>query len=148
MSQAFQVSTPGERLRQRKVLAGVCLASAAMPMTFTGPAVALRDIAQALGGSPVALAWVTNAFMLAFGSCLDFEFYPAAHCVFKGVSRDFRDRRRKTRLVLARKPEKNGELAHALARVDDVLFTSQFEREKLHERLFATRTVRSSVPRL
>jgi len=70
MSQGFQVSTPGERLRQRKVLAGVCLASAAMPMTFTGPAVALRDIAQALGGSPVALAWVTNAFMLAFGSCL------------------------------------------------------------------------------
>ncbi|MFZ4284982.1 MFS transporter [Variovorax sp. HJSM1_2] len=70
MSQTFQVSTPGERLRQRKVLAGVCLASAAMPMTFTGPAVALRDIAQALGGSPVALAWVTNAFMLAFGSCL------------------------------------------------------------------------------
>jgi MFS family permease len=70
MTNTLQISTPGQRLRQRKVLAGVCLASAAMPMTFTGPAVALRDIAQALGGSPVALAWVTNAFMLAFGSCL------------------------------------------------------------------------------
>ncbi|MDI9854030.1 MFS transporter [Comamonas sp. 17RB] len=50
--------------------AAVCLASAAMPMTFTGPAVALRDIEAHLGGSPLALAWVTNAFMLAFGSCL------------------------------------------------------------------------------
>lgn len=57
-------------LRRLRVLAGVCLASAAMPMTFTGPAVALRDIARSLGGSPVALAWVTNAFMLAFGSML------------------------------------------------------------------------------
>ena len=53
-----------------RMLASVCLASAAMPMTFTGPAVALRDIAQSLGGAPQALAWVTNAFMLAFGSCL------------------------------------------------------------------------------
>ncbi len=42
----------------------------AMPMTFTGPAVALRDIAAGLGGTPEALAWVTNAFMLAFGSFL------------------------------------------------------------------------------
>lgn len=41
-----------------------------MPMTFTGPAVALREIEAHLGGSPLALAWVTNAFMLAFGSCL------------------------------------------------------------------------------
>lgn len=58
------------RLSAWRVLAGVCLASAAMPMTFTGPAIALRDIAQSLGGSPVALAWVTNAFMLGFGSFL------------------------------------------------------------------------------
>lgn len=56
--------------RPWRILAGVCLASAAMPMTFTGPALALRDIAQSLGGSPVALAWVTNAFMLGFGSFL------------------------------------------------------------------------------
>ncbi|MDY0745502.1 MFS transporter [Paucibacter sp. R3-3] len=56
--------------RRWRVLAGVCLASAAMPMTFTGPAVALREIAAGLGDSPVALAWVTNAFMLAFGSFL------------------------------------------------------------------------------
>ncbi len=41
-----------------------------MPVSFTGPAVALPEIARALGGSPLALNWVTNAFMLAFGSCL------------------------------------------------------------------------------
>jgi MFS family permease len=41
-----------------------------MPLTFTGPAVALTDIGRALGGDPVALNWVTNAFMLTFGSAL------------------------------------------------------------------------------
>lgn len=66
-----RIDSPGAASASpRRVLAGVCLASAAMPMTFTGPAVALRDIAQSLGGSPIALAWVTNAFMLAFGSFL------------------------------------------------------------------------------
>jgi MFS family permease len=52
------------------ILLAVCLAAAAMPLTFTGPAVALPAIARDLGGSPVALGWVTNAFMLTFGSCL------------------------------------------------------------------------------
>lgn len=51
-------------------LSAVCLAAAAMPLTFTGTAVALPAIGRALGGGPVALAWVTNAFMLTFGSTL------------------------------------------------------------------------------
>jgi len=51
-------------------LLAVCLAAAAMPWTFTGTAVALPSIGLSLGGGPVALAWVTNAFMLAFGSTL------------------------------------------------------------------------------
>jgi MFS family permease len=41
-----------------------------MPLTFTGTAVALPSIGRTLGGSPVAIAWVTNAFMLTFGSSL------------------------------------------------------------------------------
>jgi MFS family permease len=41
-----------------------------MPLTFTGPAVALSRIAADLGGSPIALNWVTNAFMLTFGASL------------------------------------------------------------------------------
>ncbi|WP_037153054.1 MFS transporter [Rhizobium freirei] len=52
------------------VLVAVCCAAAAMPLTFTGPAVALPAISRTLGGSPIALNWVTNAFMLTFGSSL------------------------------------------------------------------------------
>ncbi|WP_199084565.1 MFS transporter [Bosea sp. ASV33] len=55
---------------QALVLLSVCLAAAAMPLTFTGPAVALPAIGKTLGGSPIALNWVTNAFMLTFGSSL------------------------------------------------------------------------------
>ena len=51
-------------------LIGICAAAAAMPLTFTGPAVALPAISRDLGGSPIALNWVTNAFMLTFGSSL------------------------------------------------------------------------------
>lgn len=52
------------------VLVSVCLAALSMPLAFTGPALALADIHRSLGGSPLALNWVTNAFMLAFGGCL------------------------------------------------------------------------------
>ncbi len=64
------VSPPLAAARKTLILIAVCLACAAMPLSFTGPAIALPSIAQALGGSPVALNWVTNAFMLAFGSAL------------------------------------------------------------------------------
>ena len=56
--------------RKALILLSVCLAAIAMPLTFTGPAVTLTAIAETLGGSPVALNWVTNAFMLTFGSAL------------------------------------------------------------------------------
>ncbi|MGX8012508.1 MFS transporter [Mesorhizobium sp. ORM8.1] len=52
------------------VLLSVCLAAMTMPLTFTGPTVALSRIAADLGGSPIALNWVTNAFMLTFGASL------------------------------------------------------------------------------
>ena len=61
---------PLDAHRQRRVLASICMASATMPMVFTGPAVALGSMADELSASAAALAWVTNAFMLAFGSCL------------------------------------------------------------------------------
>lgn len=64
------VSPPLSAARKFLVLAAVCLACAAMPFTFTGPAIALPAIARDLGGSPVALNWITNAFMLVFGSSL------------------------------------------------------------------------------
>ena len=51
-------------------LLAVCLAALCMPLSFTGPAVALPAIAGELHGTPLALAWITNAFMLSFGGCL------------------------------------------------------------------------------
>ncbi|QQP94833.1 MFS transporter [Lysobacter enzymogenes] len=52
------------------ILGAICLAGLVLPLSFTAPPVAIPAIAAELGGSPVALNWMTNAFMLAFGSCL------------------------------------------------------------------------------
>jgi len=49
------------------VLAAVCLAGLGMPLSFTGPAIALPAIGQALGSDPRLLSWAVNAFILAFG---------------------------------------------------------------------------------
>lgn len=65
-----QTITPPRAVQQALALLSVCLAAGAMPLTFTGTAVALPAIGRALGGSPIALNWVTNAFMLTFGSSL------------------------------------------------------------------------------
>lgn len=61
---------PHHQARPWLALLAVCSAAAAMPLTFTGTAVALPAIGQALGSNPVAMAWATNAFMLTFGSAL------------------------------------------------------------------------------
>ncbi|MDR6207489.1 MFS transporter [Paraburkholderia graminis] len=52
------------------VLLGVCSAAVVLPLSFSAGAIATPAIGRALGGSPVALNWITNAFMLSFGSCL------------------------------------------------------------------------------
>ncbi len=52
------------------ILAAVCLAALALPLGFSGGAVATPAIGRDLGGGPVAMNWVTNAFMLTFGSLL------------------------------------------------------------------------------
>jgi MFS family permease len=49
------------------ILSAVCLAAVLLPMSFSGGAVATPAISRDLGGSPVALNWITNAFMLTFG---------------------------------------------------------------------------------
>lgn len=61
---------PHTREQKRLILGAVLLAALSMPLSFTGPAIALPAIGQSLGGSAIALNWVTNAFMLSFGSCL------------------------------------------------------------------------------
>ncbi|MGC1547076.1 MAG: MFS transporter [Rhodanobacter sp.] len=52
------------------VLAAVCLAGLAMPLCFTGPAIALPAIARALGNDTVMLSWAINGFILAFGGSM------------------------------------------------------------------------------
>ncbi|MFJ2990359.1 MFS transporter [Collimonas sp. NPDC087041] len=52
------------------ILASVCLAAVVLPLSFSGGAVATPAIGRDLGGSPAALTWITNAFMLSFGSLL------------------------------------------------------------------------------
>jgi MFS family permease len=52
------------------VAGAVYLAALVLPLSFTGGAVATSAIARDIGGSPAALGWITNAFMLSFGSLL------------------------------------------------------------------------------
>ncbi|AKU22261.1 MFS transporter [Massilia sp. NR 4-1] len=52
------------------VLGAVCLSALAIPLCFTGPAVAMGAIGRQLGGGPLAMNWISNAFMLTFGSSL------------------------------------------------------------------------------
>lgn len=64
-------TAPGRATARRAfVLAAVCLAALCMPLSFTGPAIAIPAIAAELHAGPLALAWITNAFMLSFGGCL------------------------------------------------------------------------------
>ncbi len=63
-------SAPSSRPSTAGLLLAVCLAALAMPLSFTGPAVALPPIRAELGGTPVQLNWITNAFMLSFGASL------------------------------------------------------------------------------
>jgi len=53
-----------------QALLSICFAALILPLSFSGGAVATPAIGRDLGGTPVALTWVTNAFMLSFGSCL------------------------------------------------------------------------------
>lgn len=52
------------------VLLTVCLAVLVLPLSFSAGAMATPAIAADLGGEPLALSWITNAFMLSFGSSL------------------------------------------------------------------------------
>lgn len=52
------------------VLGAICLAALVLPLSFTGGAVATPAISKAFNASPSAQTWITNAFMLSFGSLL------------------------------------------------------------------------------
>jgi MFS family permease len=65
-----KIVLPASPGRPAPVLAAVCLAALALPLSFSGGALATPAIGRELAGSPVALNWITNAFMLTFGSLL------------------------------------------------------------------------------
>jgi MFS family permease len=52
------------------ILAGICIAVLVLPLNFGGAAISAPVIGHALGGSPAAVNWILNAFMLSFGSTL------------------------------------------------------------------------------
>lgn len=62
--------TPTVQDRSRLVLGAVCLAALTLPLSFSAGAVATPAIGRDIGGSAAALTWITNAFMLTFGSLL------------------------------------------------------------------------------
>jgi MFS family permease len=66
----MDASTATHSVRQTLVLLAVCIAAITMPFNFTAAAVALPAIGRAFGGTPMEINWVTNAFMLTFGSFL------------------------------------------------------------------------------
>jgi MFS family permease len=55
---------------QVSVLLAVLLAALVLPLSFSGAAMATHAIGQELGGSTAAMNWITNSFMLTFGSFL------------------------------------------------------------------------------
>jgi MFS family permease len=60
----------GAQSNKLLILAAICLAALVLPLSFSGGAVATPAIGRELGGDPTLLTWVTNAFMLTFGSLL------------------------------------------------------------------------------
>lgn len=62
-----QSPSPGHRWLQ---LLSACLTALLIPLCFTGPAVVLPSISQALGGTPVELNWILNGYILAYGSVI------------------------------------------------------------------------------
>jgi MFS family permease len=70
MERMISMTQPHGARDKLLILAAVCLSALVLPLSFTGGAVATPAIGRDLGGSPVALTWITNAFMLSFGSLL------------------------------------------------------------------------------
>lgn len=50
------------------VLASICASGILIPIVFSGPAIALPDIARHLPGDVFTLSWIVNAYNVAFGS--------------------------------------------------------------------------------
>lgn len=56
--------------RGRLSLLAVCSAAMMLPLSFSAGVIATPAIALQPGASPLVLSWITNAFLLSFGSLL------------------------------------------------------------------------------
>lgn len=54
--------------RTARMVGAICLAALALPLTFSGGAIATPDLARSFGYSGPLLSWVVNGFMLVFGA--------------------------------------------------------------------------------
>nr|WP_314421984.1 MFS transporter [uncultured Erwinia sp.] len=59
-----------EAQSNRWSILAVCSAALMLPLSFSAGIIATPAIAVHPGGSPLALSWITNAFLLSFGSLL------------------------------------------------------------------------------
>lgn len=57
-------------VRKPLLLLSACLTGILIPLCFTGPAVVLPSVNQALGGTAVQLNWVINGYILTYGSAM------------------------------------------------------------------------------
>ncbi|WP_308921061.1 MFS transporter [Janthinobacterium sp. J1-1] len=64
------VSTASTRRTLSLQVLAACLTGLLIPLSFTGPAVALPALSQVAGASPLALNWVLNAYILSYGSAM------------------------------------------------------------------------------
>lgn len=64
------VSNPATRWALSLQVLAACLTGLLIPLSFTGPAVALPALSQLAGASPSALNWVLNAYILSYGSAM------------------------------------------------------------------------------
>lgn len=65
----FTIASPSRYARAITAIS-IFLAAMLLPLSFTGGVITTPAISHALGGSPAVLAWLTNGFMLTFGSFL------------------------------------------------------------------------------
>jgi MFS family permease len=56
--------------RKWLLLLSACLTGMLIPLCFTGPAVVLPSVNEALGGTAVQLNWVINGYILTYGSAM------------------------------------------------------------------------------
>lgn len=68
-SRTDDVGAPSAASRWLLLLAA-SLTAVLIPLCFTGPAVVLPAISQELGGSAVALNWIVNGYVLAYGAAM------------------------------------------------------------------------------